>query len=153
MGRVIAVGRGGKAQAPERSDEHHPVIEYVHDNGMLDQLLLSPACRTFDDADQVRQGIFRSARYYCSCGRASCTRKHSNYPVGDKPGGCPHGGQRVSARAEVVTVTAEDGKRTYHVQFQLHDKREAIRAFIQKYGPDPDKWPYNPRARKLRREA
>lgn len=120
---------------------------------MLDELLLSPACRTLDDADQMRQGIYRSAWYYCSCGRASCTRRHKNYPAGDEPGGCPDGGQRISVEAEVVTVTAGDGKRTYHVQFQLHDKREAIRALIEKYGPDPARWPYNPRAKRLRKEA
>ena len=153
MGRVIAIGPGGRAQAPERSDRYRPVIDFVRDSGQLDELLLGPACRTRDDAEEMRRALLLSARYYCSCGRATCTRKHANYPVDDKPGGCPHGGQRISGRAEVVTVTGDDGRKTYHVQFTLHDKREAIRALIDKYGPDRSKWPYDPRARFMKKEA
>ena len=144
------MGPGGKAQAPERSDLYRPVIEFVRDSGQLDELLLSPACRTHDDADQMRQALYRSAWYFCSCGRKTCTRRHNNYPVGDKPGGCPHGGQRISMHGTVVFVTGEDGKRTYHVQFQLFDKRESIRQLIKDHGPNPDKWPYNPRAKRTK---
>lgn len=153
MGKVIAVGPGGKAQAPERSDHFRPVIEHVRGAGLLDQLLLSPRCRDHEHADDVRRGLYRSARYYCSCGNWLCTRKHPNTPTKENPeGGCPDGGQRISCRASVVTVTvtADNGEKRkhYHVQFRLHDKREAIRAVVKKYGSDPAKWPYFAKAKR-----
>lgn len=89
--------------------------------------------------------LLLSARYYCSCGRFSCARKHSNWPDPEgKPGGCPYGGQRLTGRADVVKD--ETGK--LRVEFQLHDKRESMRSFIQKYGTDRTSWPYDPRARR-----
>jgi hypothetical protein len=142
MGKVIALGPGGKPQAPERTDHFGGVIEQVRASGMLDELLLSPRCRSHEHADEIRRGLYRSARYYCSCGSSRCTRAHSNIE------GCPDGGQRISCRADVVTVTGEDGRKYYHVQFRLHDKREAIRSMIEKYGPDPSKWPYQAKARR-----
>jgi hypothetical protein len=151
VGRVIAIGPGGKAQAPQRSDWYREVIDAVRDGGMLDQLLLSPACDGREHAEDVRRGLLLSARYYCSCGRKNCTYKHKNYPTEDSPeGGCPFGGQRISGRADVVTVTGEDGSKTWHVQFRLHDKKEAMRSVIQKYGPDPARWPYQSRAKRLK---
>jgi len=151
MGRVIAVGPGGKAQAPARTDDFRDVIEAVRAGGLLDELLLSPACRGHEHADQVRRGLYLSARYYCSCGGKHCNRRWPNIPAEDNPqGGCPDGGQRISCRADIVTVTGEDGRKLYHVQFRLHDKRESIRAFVQKYGPDPSRWPYQSRAKRTR---
>lgn len=144
MPAVIAIGPDGRAHAPVRSDEFRPVIEAVRDGDMLDQLLLSPRCRNYEHADDVRKGIYRSARYYCSCGAPNCTRRHSNVK------GCPDGGQRISCRAEVVTVTGEDGKKHYHVQFRLHDKAEAIRSMILKYGSDPAAWPYQAKRKRLK---
>ena len=143
MGKVIAIGPGGKAQAPQRTDDFRGVIDAARGSGMLDEKILSPRCRDYEHADDIRRGLYRSAFYYCSCGRKNCVYRHKNIPSEDNPeGGCPEGGQRISCRAEVVTVTGEDGKKHYHVQFQLHDKREAMRAVVQKYGPDPDTWPY-----------
>lgn len=148
MGRVIAVGPGGKPQAPERSDEYRPVVQAVLDTGLLGDLLLSPACQDFDHADEMRRGLYRSAKYYCSCGARNCVYRHKNYPAGDKPAGCPHGGQRVSCRADIVTVTGEDGRKTYHVQFRMLDKATGMRYMVEKYGPDINAWPYSPRAKK-----
>lgn len=154
MGRVIALGPGGKPQAPERADHFRDVIEAVRAAGMLDQKILSPHCRDYEHADEVRRGIFRSARYYCSCGAKHCSRTHKNVPSEDNPaGGCPSGGQRISCRADVVTVTDENGKKHYCVQFQLHDKREAIRAMVQKYGPDASAWPYQAKAKRSKEKS
>lgn len=147
MGRVIALGPGGKPQAPERADYFRGVIDVVRERGLLDEVLLSPRCRDYEHADEVRRGLYRSARYYCSCGAKHCTRRHANFPTEEAPEyGCPDGGQRISCRADVVTVTTidENGepRKHYHVQFRLHDKAESIRAVVQRYGPDPSRWPY-----------
>lgn len=136
MGRVIALGPGGKAQAPERADYYRAVIDLARELGKLDTLLLSPRCRNHEHAEQVRRDLYRSARYYCSCGGVLCTRKHNNID------GCPNGGQRISCRADVVTVTQPDKSKHYHVQYQLFDKAEAIRQVVARYGPDPNQWPY-----------
>ena len=148
MGKVIALGPGGSAQAPARSDEFRGVIEAVRASGLLDQLLLSPPCRDYEHADEVRRGLYRSAWYFCSCGRKNCVYRHRNTPSEGNPGGgCPRGGQRISCRADVVTVM-KNGRKHYAVQFRLHDKREAIRAMIAKYGPDPASWPYFSKAKR-----
>lgn len=151
MGRVIALGPGGKPQAPERSDHFREVIEAVRAAGMLDQKILSPRCRDYEHADDVRRGLYRSARYYCSCGGRNCARRWKNIPAEDNPeGGCPDGGQRISCRADIVTITGENGKKHYAVQFQLHDKREAVRAVVAKYGTDTSKWPYFSKAKRAK---
>lgn len=148
MGRVIAIGPGGKPQAPERSDFCRDVIEQVVTDGLLDHLFLTPVTfATQTEADGFRRAILLSCRYYCSCGKKLCTRKHSNWPPDN---GCPIGGQRVTGRADVVQVP---GEKVYRVQFQLHDKRESIRAHVQKYGPDPDKWPYFSGRKRLKEDA
>ena len=137
---LIALGPGGKAQAPVRDDRCRPVIEAVREAGMLDQLLISPACATMTAAEELCTAMYRSARYYCSCGEIYCTRKHKNTPPDN---GCPGGGQRISCQAHVVTVTDPGtGARKWAVQFRLMDKREAMRAVIEQYGPDPNNWPY-----------
>lgn len=147
MGRIIAIGPGGKAQAPQRADDYRDVLGLVLELGLLDRLVLTPACRDFEHADDVRRGLLRSARYFCSCGRVSCTRKHKNYPTPERPEpGCPLGGQRISARGDIVRDKA--GK--LRVQLQFHDKREAMRAVVDKYGPDPANWPYQASAKRLR---
>lgn len=153
MAKVIALGPGGKAQAPERDDRFRAVIDAVRSTGRLDQLLLSPPVKSHEQADDMRRGLFRSARYYCSCGGHSCTRRYPNTPhEAAEAGGCPGGGQRISCRADVVTVPGPDGKRLYAVQFTLHDKAEAIRAVIDKYGPDPNNWPYFSKRKQSREE-
>lgn len=151
MGRVIAIGPGGRAQSPERSDYFRDVIDWCQRNGWLDRKTLMPGeCKDYEHADWCRRMLLLSARYYCSCGRASCTRKHSNWPAPDgTPGGCPHGGQRIAGRADVV----KDKKGKLRVQFVLHDKREAMRSFIQQYGTDRSQWPYDPWAKRLKKEA
>ena len=152
MGRVIAIGPGGRAQAPERSDRCRPVIDYVIASGLLDRVLLSPesVALTYAQADELRRAICLSARYYCSCGRMYCTRKWGNVP-GQNPknpeGGCPVGGQRVGCDADVV----KDGKGRYRVQFRLMDKRETMRWVVLKYGPDPNEWPYYARRKRIRK--
>ena len=151
MSRVIAIGPGGRAQAPERDDRCRAVIEYIVANGMLDQLKLSPVCTSVARARELRSALYRSARYYCSCGSPFCTRKYSNVPPHN---GCPEGGQRISCQADVVLWTdPADGIRKYRVQFRLMDKREAMRAVVQRYGPDPNKWPYYSRRKQLRSES
>jgi hypothetical protein len=152
MGRVIAVGPGGRAQAPARDDRCRPVMEHVTGASLLDRLLLSPPCRTRAQAAEIRSALYRSARYYCSCGMIYCTRKYANVPPDN---GCPRGGQRVSCRqADVVLWTdPADGQRKLCVQFIIVDKREAMRAVVQKYGPDPNNWPYFSRRKTLKRKA
>lgn len=154
MGSVIAIGPGGRAQAPLRDDRCRPVIEFVVSAGLLDQLLVSPACKTLHQAEELGRAIYRSARYYCSCDRTSCTRKHPNYPTGQNPdGGCPHGGQRISCRADVVTLTdpgSGSGRKQWAVEFRLYDKSESMRHVIAKHGPDPNSWPYFARRKQLK---
>lgn len=147
MTRIIALGPGGKPQSPARADNYRGVIDAVIGMDGLSsddrpQFWLSPPCRNHDHADDVRRGLYRSARYYCSCGGRNCTRKHNNVD------GCPDGGRRISCRADVVTVTGGDGRRRYHVQCQFFDKTEAIRRVVTKYGPDPNKWPYYSKRKK-----
>lgn len=151
MSKVIALGPGGKAQAPERDARFWPVIDHVLEIGGLDRKWLSPRCRNYDHAEEVKRALYRSARYYCSCGRAQCTRRWKNIPhEGNETGGCPDKGQRVSCSADVVTVTDEEGVKHYHVQYRLFDKAEAIREVVAKYGPDPNKWPYFAKRKKER---
>ena len=148
MSRVIALGPGGKAQAPVRDDRCRPVIEAVLAAGLLGTLRLSPPCRTQEQAFELRSAMFRSARYFCSCGAIYCTRKYKNYPPDN---GCPDGGMRIGCAADVVLWThPETGKQHYCVQYQFTDKREAMRAVILKYGPDPNNWPYVARRRTLK---
>lgn len=148
MGRVIAIGPGGRAQAPARRDVCRPVIDFVLEHQLLDRKLLSPVCPTQTFAAGLRLDLYRSARYYCSCDQPYCTRRNKNVPPDN---GCPRGGQRISCRADVVLWTdPADGRQKYCVQFQLHDKREAIRAVVAKYGPDPNKWPYFSRRKQLK---
>jgi hypothetical protein len=148
MGRMIAIGPGGRAQAPVRDDRCRPVIEFVLAQGMLDRLLLSPVCTSGPRADDLRLALYRSARYFCSCGQRYCTRKYKNVPPDN---GCPVGGQRISCQADVVLWTdPADGIAKHCVQFRLMDKREAIRSVVQKYGPDPNKWPYFSRRKQLK---
>lgn len=151
MGRVIAIGPGGRAQAPARRDVCRPVIDFVLQYQLLDRPLLSPVCPTQARALELRQDLFRSARYYCSCGMIYCTRRNKNIPPDN---GCPRGGQRVSCQADVVLWTdPADGRQKYKVQFSFYDKREAIRAVVQRYGPDPNKWPYFSRRKQLKEKA
>lgn len=132
MSRVIAIGPGGRAQAPERDDRYRPVLELVREQGLLDRWLLSPVCQSETRAREVSNGLYRSGRYFCSCGEKYCTRRHDNIE------GCPAGGQRLSVQAD--PVLDEEGK--LRVQFRVMDKRESMRAVVQMYGPDPNKWPY-----------
>lgn len=151
MGRVIALGPGGRAQAPERDDRCRPVIEYVLAHGMVGRKLLSPVCSSLARAEELRLALYRSARYFCSCGEMYCSRKHRNTPPDN---GCPRDGQRISCHADVVTWTdPADGIRKYRVQFTLRDKREAIRSVVERYGPDPNKWPYFARRKQLREKS
>lgn len=132
MGRVIALGPGGRSQAPVRNDSYRPVLEQVVALGLMNQYVLSPVCQSEEKANEVKNGLYRSGRYYCSCGEKLCTRKHNNID------GCPRGGQRLSVQAKPV----RDEEGFIRVQFRVMDKQEAIRAVVQKYGPDPNQWPY-----------
>src|SRR6266704_3508005 len=122
MGKVIALGPGGRAQAPVRDDRCRGVIDAVVSGGLLDRRLLSPACATMAAAEQLRLAMYRSARYYCSCGRRMCTRKNKNTPPDD---GCPRGGHRVSCQADVVRYRNR-GKWELRIEFTIFDKREAM---------------------------
>lgn len=124
------------------------MIVKVLELGLLDRLLLSPVCESFERADDLRLAMYRSARYYCSCGAPHCTRRHRNYPPDN---GCPDGGQRVSCRADVVRWrNPETGGYQYRIEFRLFDKAEAMRQVVARYGPDPSRWPYQAKARKLK---
>ena len=124
------------------------MIEAVIGRGLLDRKLLSPVCSSQARAAELRLALYRSARYFCSCGMPYCTRKYKNTPPHN---GCPHGGQRVSCQADVVLWTdPADGIKKYRVQFRIFDKREAMRRMIERYGPDPNKWPYNPKSKQLK---
>jgi hypothetical protein len=148
VGKVIAVGPGGRAQAPLRDDRCRPVIEYVLEHGLLDSKRLSPVCTSIAKAEELRQALYRSCRYFCSCGGLYCTRKHKNTAPDN---GCPRGGQRISCQADVVIWTdPADGIGKYRVQFLLYDKRESMRAVVRDYGPDPNKWPYYARRKNLK---
>lgn len=139
MARVIAIGPGGKAQAPARDDRYRPVLETVVAMGLMDKWLLSPVCQSEERAAEVKNGLYRSGRYYCSCGARNCTRKHSNIE------GCPDGGRRLSIQAKPVV----DDEGMLRVQFRVMDKRDAMRAVVAKYGPDPNKWPYFAKRKKV----
>jgi hypothetical protein len=141
MPRVIALAPGGRAQAPVRDDRYRVVIDAVRQHGMLDRKLLSPACKTIEQAEDVRRGLYRSARYYCSCGEPYCTRKRKN-----TEGGCPGSGQRVGCRADVVRDA--DGK--LRVQFRMFDKTEAMRQVVRTHGADPNNWPYYARRKQAK---
>lgn len=138
MSRVIAIGPGGRAQAPERNDQYRPVLEQVIAMDLMNKFVLSPVCQSEARAEEVKNGLYRSARYYCSCGGKFCTRKHNNIE------GCPDGGQRLSVQARLV----RDDEGMLRVQFRVMDKKEAMRAVVQKYGPDPNKWPYYAKRKK-----
>jgi hypothetical protein len=154
---VIALGPGGRSQAPARDDRARPVIDTIVSHGLLDRLLLSPVCRTPGQADELRRALYRSARYYCSCGKHFCTRKYGNVPGTNEKnpaGGCPRGGQRIGCQADVVLWTdPADGKQKYRVQFALYDKRESMREIVRKYGADPNKWPYFSKRKRLKEGA
>lgn len=101
-----------------------------------------------DQADDVRKSLYNAARYFCSCGHKDCIRKWGNIPgqnKGNPKGGCPRGGQRVSCQAQIVMHNGH-----VRVQFKFFDKREAMREIIAKYGPDPEKWPYLAKRKKLK---
>ena len=49
MGKVIAIGPGGKPQAPERTDRFREVIDLIVGNKMLDRLLLTPLLQSGTD--------------------------------------------------------------------------------------------------------
>lgn len=119
--------------------------------GLLDKLLLSPVCSSGPRADELAAALYRSARYFCSCDAPHCTRRYKNIPPDN---GCPKGGMRISCRADVVLwKDPADGIKKYRVQFRLFDKRESVRHVVQKYGPDPNKWPYYARRKQLKGTA
>lgn len=109
--------------------------------GLMNQWVLSPVCQSEDRAREVKNGLYRSGRYYCSCDFIHCTRKWGNVPGQNEKnpqGGCPKGGRRISVQAEIV----RDEEGFLRVQFRVLDKQEAMRAVVQKYGSDPNAWPY-----------
>jgi hypothetical protein len=138
MGRVIAVGPGGRAQAPKRDTRYAGVVSKALAAYGLDRVILSPPCSGAAQADDVRRGIYRSCGHYCSCGGVMCTRKNREQ--------CPRGGQRISTRATIV----RDEEDRLRVQFCLWDKQAARRSHIARHGTDRSKWPYDPKARKRR---
>jgi len=151
MGRVIAIHyRDGRhiAGPPPRDDRFFPVVEWFRASGEFGNPWLVPIRFTEnqDQAEDVKRSLYNAARYYCSCGSRHCARKYSNYPSEANPsGGCPDGGQRVSCQAKIVRHEGH-----VRVQVTFFDKREAIREVIAKYGPDPSKWPYFSKAKRMR---
>lgn len=116
----------------------------MHEQGLLssreqeiDNPRLSPVCISMDQAEEVKKGIYSAGRYYCSCGGRNCARRSSD---------CPAGGLRISVRADIVR--GKDG--ALYVEFRCYDKAEGRRYMIRRYGPDPSKWPYQAKARKLK---
>lgn len=152
VGRIIAIHQGLDGRKtpgpPVRDDRFFPVIDWVLANGELGNPWLVPVRFTEnrDEAEAVRKSLYNAARYYCSCGQRHCLRKYTNYPSGKNPdGGCPAGGRRVSCKADVVTRNGH-----VRVQFTLYDKREAMREVVARYGPDPSKWPYQAKAKRIK---
>lgn len=141
--RVIAIHQGGKAGAPTRNDRFIGVLQVIHSAGKLDQLILTPPITTMDEAEDTRRALYAAARYYCSCGQKYCTRAHNNID------GCPRDGMRLSCQAHVV----KDPEGRLRVQFRIFDKKEAMREVVKRYGPDPSKWPYQSKARKIKEES
>jgi hypothetical protein len=151
MGKIIAIHQGPDGRrvgSPLRDDRFFPVIEWIRGNRQLGNPWLVPVRFTEnrDEAEDVRKSLYNAARYYCSCGERHCARKHSNYPSEkNPPGGCPLGGQRISCKADVVMHNGH-----VRVQFVFYDKREAMREVITKYGPDPSRWPYQAKAKRMK---
>lgn len=143
MGRVIAIyQQDGKTRVgpPSRNDRFLPVLGLIHQNGMLERFILTPPCTDMDQAEDTRKALYAAARYFCSCGEKYCTRKHNNID------GCPNEGMRLSCRADIV----HDDKGRLRVQMKLFDKQIGIRSVVARYGPDPSKWPYQSKAKKLK---
>lgn len=147
MPKLIAIHQGNRAGPPKRSDRFVPVLDLIHRQDLLssnersvDKPILTPSFTSMEEAEAAKKDLYLAGRYYCSCGVRYCTRKHSNIS------GCPNQGMRLSIRADIV----RDDKGALRVQLRVYDKQEAIRSVIRRYGPDPDKWPYNPRARRLK---
>ena len=152
MGRIIAIHQGPDGRRspgpPKRDDRFAPVAELLVTRGELGLPRLVPLEHTpdRDAAEAVMRSLYNAARYYCSCGYRNCTRRNPNIPHERSPGGgCPDGGRRIGCHAELVM---HKGK--LRVQFTYWDKREAMREVVARYGPDPARWPYNPRAKRLR---
>jgi hypothetical protein len=141
--RILGVDEHGHVRNVVRDDRYDIVIETALAVMTQRQLpygspLLSPVCPTFEVADDVRRGIYRSALYYCGCGVWGCHRKDSV--------ACPQGGQRIGRRADIVRD--DDGH--LRVQFKLFDKAAARAYMITTYGNDRSKWPYDPKQKKSR---
>lgn len=136
MARIIAIGTGGKPQAPARDTRYAGIILKALKVHGFGRWILSPPCATWDQADDVRRGIYRSAGHYCSCGDPMCHRKYRLF--------CPQAGQRVSAQAVIV----KDDQDRLRVQFQLFDKKAARKSHVARYGTDRSKWPYDPKAKR-----
>jgi hypothetical protein len=152
MSRVIAIHQGPDGRRrpgpPKRDDRFAPVIDLMIASGRLGVPTLVPVRYTPDreTAAEVASSLYNAARYYCSCSRRNCTRRHPNIPAeGNPEGGCPDGGRRVGARVDLVRHNG-----ALRVQFTFFDKKEAMREVVAKYGPDPANWPYNPRAKRMK---
>lgn len=152
MGRLIAIHQGPDGRhrpgPPLRDDRFFPVVEWFRASNELGNPWLVPVKYTEnrDEAEDVRRSLYNAARYYCSCSNRNCVRQFSNYPSEkNPPGGCPDGGERVSCQAKLVTHNGH-----VRVQVTFFDKTEAMREVVAKYGPDPSKWPYQAKAKKLR---
>lgn len=139
---MIGIWQGG-AGPPVRNDRFVPVVAVIARHGLFDRPFLTPRCKTRDQADDTRRGLYLACRYWCSCGERNCTRRYSN------TAGCPDGGERISCRADVV----KDRKGRLAVQVTFYRKAEAMRQIIATYGPDPSQWPYQARARKLKGQS
>lgn len=139
MSRVIRI-YDGQAGPPVRDDRFIPLIELIRSWNALGVNFLVPRryTPTRDQAEEMKRLLYLSARYYCSCGDRHCNRKNSNVD------GCPNDGQRVGCKADVV----KDAAGHIRTQFRFIDKRESIRSVVERYGPDPSKWPYQARAKK-----
>jgi hypothetical protein len=74
-----------------------------------------------DEADEWRRALYRCAHYLCRTGIAD-----------------------VSMSADKPKRTA---KGTYNITFRAIDKTRARAHVMAKYGPDRNKWPYDPRRR------
>ena len=114
-----------------------PLLAHVTAQGLLGRALLSPPRADYDDATDTMRGLYRAARYFCSCGKRTCTTKFNNEV------GCPDGGQRVGVKAEVV----RDQHGQLCVEFTARDKKETRAHIAAKY-PDPMAMPYQPGRRR-----
>lgn len=87
------------------------------------KILVYAGIETEERAHDIRRGIYRCAGHR---------------------GVSADAGRSAGASADEMGVRAA-GDGTWTLQYRVFDKRQARRSHIERYGPDRQQWPYNPR--------